>query len=40
MNQRNNRRDFLKMTGLTGLGAVAHFLPAYAGSREELEHIK
>jgi predicted dehydrogenase len=36
----NNRRNFLKMTGLTGLGVAAHFLPAYAGSREELDRIK
>jgi hypothetical protein len=36
----NNRRDFLKMTGLTGMGLAAHFLPAYAGNREELDRIK
>src|SRR5882757_5259203 len=36
----NNRRNFLKMTGLTGLGLAAHFLPAYAGNTEELDRIK
>jgi hypothetical protein len=40
MNMKNNRRDFLKMSGLTGMGVVAHFLPAYAGSAEELDQIR
>jgi hypothetical protein len=40
MNMSNNRRKFLKMTGLTGLGLAAQFLPAYAGSMEELDQIR
>jgi hypothetical protein len=40
MKKNNNRRNFLKMTGLTGLGMAAHFLPAYAGSVEELDQIR
>lgn len=36
----NNRRDFLKMTGLAGLGMAAPFMPAYANSREDLDRIR
>lgn len=35
-----NRRNFLKNSGLTGLGLIASLLPAYAGNSEELDRIK
>src|SRR4051794_10140166 len=36
----NNRRDFIKRTGLTGLGLAAGFLSTYAKDEKELDRIR